>query len=114
MTLERKTPMKRTEMKRGTKPIPARSAKRVKEDRERSKVVAGIRERVGDDVCELAPIIGTPCFGPIHGHELLPRGRGGSITDEKNIMMACNGHNGWASTHTKEAEALGILLPSTH
>lgn len=109
--LQRRTELKRTEMKRSTTPIASRSDKRVKEDRVRSKAVAKLKAELGE-ICELGPIIGTPCFGPIHGHEVLPRGRGGSITDPENIMLACDGHNGWASEHTDEAEALGILKKS--
>lgn len=114
MTLERKTPMKRTEMKRGTKPLPAKSAKRVKEDRVRAKVVAGIRAKIGN-VCQLRPIIGTPCHGgpeDIHGHEVLKTSRGGSRVDATNILLACNYHNGWVEDYPDDAEALGISLPS--
>lgn len=46
-------------------------------------------------------------------HELLPRGRGGSITDPDNCVAACRSCNSGASNeHIAEAQARGLLLHS--
>lgn len=49
-----------------------------------------------------------PCHGRLTVHEVLPRGRGGSILDPANCMVLCEFHNGWVADHPKEAEALGL------
>lgn len=62
-------------------------------------------------VCELGPIIKTPCFGDVYGHEILSRGRSGrdeNLLDLDGILLACNYHNGWVTEHDAEANALGI------
>lgn len=62
--------------------------------------------------CEIGPIIGTPCFGDVHGHEILSRERSGrrdeNLLDLGGIKLACNHHNGWVDLHDKEANALGL------
>lgn len=45
-------------------------------------------------------------------HELLSRGRGGSITDPENCVPACNHCNGAVSDNPVEAEARGFLKRS--
>lgn len=45
-------------------------------------------------------------------HELLPRGRGGSITEKANTIPACNYCNGAVSDNPAEAEVRGFLLKS--
>jgi len=62
--------------------------------------------------CEIGPIIGDACFGPVNGHELLKRSRGGSITDLDNIMLACNYHNEWVESHPQEAHEMGLAIHS--
>ena len=58
--------------------------------------------------CQLGPIIQTPCYGPVNGHEVKSRAQGGSITDPDNIMLACNLHNDWAEDHPLRAKELGL------
>ena len=48
------------------------------------------------------------CFGPIHGHEILKRSRGGSITDMRNVTLLCQYHNGWVENHPYVAHELGL------
>jgi len=48
------------------------------------------------------------CYGPVHGHEILKRSRGGSITDMQNVVLLCNFHNGWIEDFPKEAHAMGL------
>lgn len=45
-------------------------------------------------------------------HEPLSRGRGGSITDEDNIVPLCRECHDWIGDNPLEAEAEGWLLPS--
>jgi len=51
---------------------------------------------------EIDYISSTRCRGPVHGHELLKRSRGGSITDMDNVVLLCQFHNGWVEDHPKE------------
>lgn len=60
--------------------------------------------RVGDEILR--------CYGPVNGHELLKRSRGGSILDVTNITLLCQFHNGWVEDNPKEAEALGLAKHS--
>lgn len=45
-------------------------------------------------------------------HEILSRGRGGSITDEANVLAACHYCNGAVSDNPAQAEARGFLAKS--
>ena len=42
-------------------------------------------------------------------HEILPRGRGGSITDEENTIPTCRQHNGEIADSPEWAYRLGVL-----
>lgn len=42
-------------------------------------------------------------------HEILPRGRGGSITDEENTVPTCRGHNGELTESPEWGYRLGLL-----
>lgn len=44
--------------------------------------------------------------------ERLSRARGGSITAEENLLSVCRSCHSWATTHPKEAESQGWLIPS--
>jgi hypothetical protein len=45
-------------------------------------------------------------------HEVLSRGRGGSITEAANTLPGCRWCHTQVTTHPAEAEARGFLLPS--
>ncbi len=45
-------------------------------------------------------------------HEVLSRGRGGSILDEANCVALCHGCHRWITEHPVEAEALGWSVHS--
>lgn len=78
--------MKRTEMKRSSTPVNPKSDKRKAEDRLRAVVLERLRRERGR--CEAECV--RHCTGePQDGHEIHTRGRGGSITDENNILMVC-------------------------
>jgi len=68
---------------------------------------AEFRERV-----PLLPIAAGPCFAEVHGHEILKRSRGGSITDISNIILLCNFHNCWLEDHPHLAAELGLAKHS--
>lgn len=59
----------------------------------------------------------TPAFAgcdgaAAHAHEILPRGRGGSITDPRNVIGLCAVCHRWAHEHPTIATALGLLARS--
>ena len=113
--------MKRTPLKRGTSQMKRTelnptSTKRTAENRERSRVMVDLFGSQEDWRCSVEGsldhgIMG-PCYGPIHGHEILTRGRGGSITDPANIVLLCDRHNEWASSHPEDAHRLGLVRHS--
>lgn len=106
--------IRRTPLKRSDKPIPKVSEKRKKLNRVRTKVMREVRER-DDNTCQLQKVIGTACYygeSGLQGHEVLKRGRGGSIVEAENILLACEGHNGWVEDHPMLAEVYGLSLPS--
>jgi hypothetical protein len=89
-------------------PVNPVSKKRARQQANRRKVLI---EKFGlPDTwqCQIGYLIDTPCFGPIHGHELLKRSRGGAIDDIDNIVLACNHHNEWVESHPVEAHELGL------
>jgi len=110
--LRRDTPGARAWTSKARTPIAPRSSKRIVEDRERAKVMARVRDRDGGR-CQLAAGFGTPCFGEIHGHEIVKASawRSGRL-DESNIVLACNRHNGDVEDHPALAESLGFVRRS--
>lgn len=54
----------------------------------------------------------TRCWGPLHPHEPLSRGRGGSITDPDNIVMICAGHHAAVHDNPRLATERGLLRSS--
>lgn len=67
------------------------SRKRQRQNRERQQLRAELPQ-----VCT-ASHAPEPCYGGLTMHEILPRARGGSITDRTNIAMVCAHHNTWLS-----------------
>lgn len=45
-------------------------------------------------------------------HEVLTRGRGGSITDMANMILVCRPCHTWITEHPIEAEQLGLVQSS--
>ena len=48
------------------------------------------------------------CWGPIDGHEVVKRSRGGSIVDMDNVVLLCRLHNGLVEDHPLSAHRLGL------
>ncbi len=90
------------------------SAKRRRQNSERKTLLESLYGREETWTCMVANspshlrLMG-PCYGAVHGHEILPRGRGGSITDPANVVPLCNRHNDWCSEFPVEAHRLGLL-----
>lgn len=119
-------------MKRQTRPLPARSAKRAALAAERRAFVARIlHERPW---CE-APALLRAVVGGMEGrdrqtvvdwlmpngivmcrssevHEKLKRSRGGSITDDANVLALCRMHHEFTEAHPRLATIAGMLTPS--
>ena len=48
------------------------------------------------------------CWGPLHPHHILPRGRGGR--DElANLVTLCAAHHQWVHLNPTDARAMGFL-----
>lgn len=54
----------------------------------------------------------SSCFGPVFGHEILKRSRGGSITDMNNVVLLCQYHNGWVEDNPYASEQMGLARHS--
>jgi hypothetical protein len=109
--------IRRTPLKRGSKPIRrtrlrARSAKRAAIAPKRAALVEQVlAER---PVCEFPTILGGVAVRMCHRqstdvHEPLSRGRGGSILDKRNTLAVCREHHDWIHDHPNKAHELGVL-----
>jgi hypothetical protein len=83
------------------------SAKRARENRERRAMADRLwpDRREGTVMC-IVPRCPLPADDL---NEILPRGRGGSITDEKNTVPTCRGHNEELTGSPAWAYRLGLL-----
>ena len=132
--MQRRTPLKRTPLARPTyeqviaaenrrrakaKPLargkaPKRIGRRAK--REQAALDLGraqVLARSGG-FCEGPALPGVhPSYrhGAVHVHHLLPRGRGGKH-DPSNLLHLCAPAHAWIDDFPKEAEKLGLLMPS--
>jgi 5-methylcytosine-specific restriction endonuclease McrA len=88
---------------------PARRA----ENQVRRDVVAALRAAqeatFGYTYCERCKRRGT-----VHGHEILARAHGGSITDPANIRLLCNPCNGWCEDDPPRAAWDGWKISGKH
>lgn len=106
--------MRRTELKRGTSQLKRSqlnqvSSKRRAENRVRTGVLAD--KRATGQGCEAKAI--KECTNAMDdGHEIVTRGRGGSITDSANVITVCRTCHSWISEHPKEASCMGLVIPS--
>lgn len=111
-----RTPMKRGANQLDRTPINPISDTRREENRERRKAVDAAFGP--HPQCVAGPILrhvtGEVDCGAVadDAHELLSRGRGGSITDPTNIVPLCRRHHNWITTHPHEAECCGLALPA--
>ncbi len=103
--------MKRGAPLRRTKSLNPVSEKRKLENQQRAEAMKIVRKRDGTR-CVVGPLWGTPCFGPLHGHEIKSRAQGGSITDPNGIVLCCDKHNEEIANTRPKAESLGLAVPS--
>jgi hypothetical protein len=96
--------MKRTSLARMSE------ARRV-ENFERRKAMKIVRAR--DVGCVGRGVLPAFCFGPTHGHEIITRAQGGSITDPRNILLLCDFHNCWVDLNHDVAVELGFRVSRT-
>lgn len=96
-------------------PINHRSKKTEQVYKERRKIVARLLEE--RPLCEACAVLGN---GPIRVHqrqsvdihEMVTRGRGGSIVDEKNLLALCRFCHTKITDDPKMGEWHGLVLPS--
>lgn len=110
--LARKTPLtSRAPLTGGAAPLRRTalnkvSRKRVTANRERTAALKPLRE--SQSWCSKCGRTGVG----LDAHELLSRGRGGSITDLANIVLLCRDCHQWVTAHPSDAEALGWAFKS--
>jgi hypothetical protein len=118
--------LKRTGPPKRKKRINFRSQKVKAKDAERDEVRARVILRDGGCVYHRmtgAQGIEEPCGalsygslddikGNVQVHEMVTRGRGGSILDPDNCVALCPPAHSWVTAHPRGAEALGLMLPS--
>ena len=94
--------------------LPAMSRKRRSQMAERRRVVADVVARDGGCILrEVFPdALDGECGGPVDGHEVLPKGRGGDWLDRDNVIALCRAHHGYVHAHPAWAETVGLLKPS--
>lgn len=106
-------------MKRGG-PLRRRSRLRPVSDKRRAQMIERRRnwhdaygERPDCAGRGTIPVCDTRPHPADDGHEVLSRARGGSITDPAGGLPLCRTGHTWVTEHPAEAEALGMLRPST-
>jgi hypothetical protein len=112
--VERRTPLKRTGLRRGTSQLKRTRLQAVSKRREAEwPARTEMREQVFDRDgrrCVLAGKNTGPCSGtPLTPHHLLKSGQGGPYT-LCNLVTLCAGHNTWVEDHPPEAYALGLVI----
>lgn len=133
MTLQRKTPMKRTAMKRSTRRMPWRSAKRESIAGERRDFVERIlaerphcegpaylrllmrMEGLTDRERAIVVVALNDCGlrrRSAEVHEKLKRSRGGSIIDDANVLALDRGCHQFTEDYPRLATLAGMLTPS--
>lgn len=84
------------------------SAKRARVNRARRKVSERLYEERGP-FCELRTAVCTVSAEACH--ELVGRAQGGSLTDERNLVLACNRCNGHVEDEPSTAREAGWKCP---
>lgn len=93
--------MKRTSIRQ-------QSAKRAREQRERRKVGERLIQERGP-FCELRTPVCTVAAEQMH--ELVGRAQGGSLVDERGIVLSCSACNTYVEDHPVEAREQGWKCP---
>lgn len=102
--------MKRTPLKRKKRISPISAARRLENEVRRGVVEELSRKR--GHICEAK--CARDCYRiSTDAHEKLTRARGGSITDEDNILLVCRPCHEWIHANPAEATEAGFLIPSS-
>lgn len=86
------------------------SKKRLSERKLRNQAIECVIARDGRKCFAAKLVAEIRCFGGLHGHELLPRSQGGSITNPDGIRMCCDAHNVWIHDHPKLSYERGLIV----
>jgi len=120
VTLERRTPLKRTGgpkanpattrawQDRSRRPLPPSSAKG--RARARDAAEAGRRAKARDGGCVAAALVpDLRCWGPLDPQHVIPRGvRPDLADDDLNIIGCCRAHHRYIDDHPERARELGL------
>jgi hypothetical protein len=120
MTLERRTPLKRTGgpkvnpakardwQDRSRQPIPKTSTKGAQ--RKRAAAEAGQRAKERDGRCIAAELVPElRCWGPLDPQHVIPRSTAPElVSDLANIVACCRGHHDWIGGNPEAARLLGL------
>jgi 5-methylcytosine-specific restriction endonuclease McrA len=111
--MERKKPIKRTPIKRGTKPIAKRSKKTESAYVERRKLVERIL--LENPFCQACAVFAQHDGKSIYTqnqshdvHELVRRSQGGSILEDENVIAVCRPCHTRIGNYPKLAFDLGL------
>lgn len=111
---DRKKPMKRTELRRGTSELKRTriqpvSKKRQREAPTRRAVVAEAHSRDGYRCVAADVVPEVKCWGPLDGDEIVKRSaRPGGHLDASNVQGLCRAHHDWKDTHPLDAARRGL------
>lgn len=94
------------EKKKGPTRIPYKSATRIQDDKEYSKILAELRAE--SDLCDLR--VPGVCTRKMQGGHHLKKRDGSLYTDKRYIKRACNACNGWVEQNPEKAIAMGIAI----
>lgn len=118
--MKRSKPLRRTELARGTKRLPPRSARRDAEAEQRAEVRAVVLARAGNR-CQWAEVVPWVRCGWLPGRRQLEVDelRGGSYRsteylDPDRCRAACPRHHDYKTAHKREALALLDEYERTH
>lgn len=103
------TPIARSPLKRGTKPIPSRSERVFAQLPERARVVnaAWDRDRGQCQAEHLVPDV--RCCAVLDPHEIIPRSAwAAGVLEVDNVMIVCRNHHRWIDAHPHAAHSLGL------
>jgi hypothetical protein len=99
----------RTPLRRGRKPIPQMSTRRISEREQRAEVIAAAFARDGYLCRARALVPEVVCAGPLDPHEVIPRSAwaaGYLVLD--NVLSICRSHHAWIDAEPEKAHERGL------
>jgi hypothetical protein len=89
---------------------PLRRSSRKAAKRARARKAFLLKLTGGQPVPCQAQVSGVCAGVAVDGHEILPRGRGGSIIDASNVLMVCRPCHDFIGNNRTAAYELGLLV----